>query len=356
MDWKRIVLTETIGKTLARYPKLKKLKDWVDRFGRSKLPILPSITPPLLHLTENMKHPILSLHIAAGNILAAQGKKVVQVITDPHVRDEYLDHAEKLNICFCVFDQKTKTEFLEKASLLGKKVDEKRVIVTGPPIDPRVIKAKRKKTAWRSGALNMVLATGGLGTNKTEIRKILKQFFPKLKKKQCPCRLMLYAGTQKDIFEMGKQLAKENGIHAEIINHSQLVNILDKHSRQKHHHNFYILYHPQIVDANELLVEHAFGWSHGFITKPSGDMAYDAVASGNFLLTLSEWGEWEHNIYEFFSSKEIARKAQVDDLHAQIAALEKSGWIERAMNKALKLNGIFDKGSENIIKVVESFK
>ena len=84
--WRSIVLTETIGKTLARHPFLKFLKDLVDRFGRGKLPILESITPPLLYLCQNIKKPILSLHIATGNILAAQGKKVIQVITDPHVR------------------------------------------------------------------------------------------------------------------------------------------------------------------------------------------------------------------------------------------------------------------------------
>jgi hypothetical protein len=54
-QWKNILFTEVVGKTLARKPILKMLKDLVDKFGRSKLPILPSITPPLIYLTEKIK-------------------------------------------------------------------------------------------------------------------------------------------------------------------------------------------------------------------------------------------------------------------------------------------------------------
>ena len=178
---------------------------------------------------------------------------------------------------------------------------------------------------------------------------------PELRKKPSPFRLMLYAGTQKDIFAMARRVAHEKHVQATIIRHSHEANLLKKHSRQKHHHNFYILYHPQIVDANELLVEHAFAWSHAFISKPSGDMAYDAVASGNFLLTLQEWGEWEHNIREFFEQKEVSRPAQVDHIIEQINTLQKTGWVEKAMHKAFVLDDVFAKGAENIIKAVASF-
>src|SRR5690606_29454411 len=130
---------------------------------------------PILQLTEHIDKPILSLHIAAGNILAAQGKTVMQVITDPHVREEYLQNAENEHFFYCVFDEATKIEALEKAAFLKKELDPNRVIVTGPPIDPRIVAARKNKQAWRTGPLKICLTTGGLGTNTYEIRTILKQ-------------------------------------------------------------------------------------------------------------------------------------------------------------------------------------
>lgn len=359
-DWRSIELTEVIGKTLARHPILKKLKDLVDKFGRSKLPILPSITPPLLHVAKDISCPIISLHIASGNILAAQGKKIVQVITDPHVRDEYLNNAEKPNIKFCVFDEKTKTEFLEKAVILGKKVDPNKIIITGPPVDPRIIKAGKKKQAWRDGPVNLVLSTGGLGTNKSEIKKILKKLLPLLRKNPRPVNLCLYAGTQDDIFEMGKNLAKQEHIKAHIISELHHPDYFDKVDQSLLSGNkFSIIYHPQIVDANEILVKHAFRWAHGFITKPSGDMAYDATAAGCFTLTLSEWGEWEHNIREVFEQKGVARRAEVDHIDKQLEALTDSygknqSWVEKAMHKAMTIDPLFVSGAKKIIEAAKT--
>lgn len=359
-DWRSIELTEVIGKTLARHPILKMVKDIVDKFGRSKLPILPSITPPLLHVTENINCPILSLHIASGNILSAQGKTIIQVITDPHVRDEYLNNADKKNIRFCVFDEKTKTEFLEKAVILGKKVNPNKVIVTGPPVDPRIIRAAKKKQAWRNGPINLVLSTGGLGTNKSEIRKIIKKILPLLRKKPQIINLCLYAGTQVDIYEMAKDIAKNEHIKTNIISELNHPDYFDKVGTSLLEGNkFSIIYHPQIVDANEILVKHAFPWADGFITKPSGDMAYDATAAGCFILTLQEWGEWEHNIREVFEQKGISRKADIDHIDKQLEALSDSrgknnSWIEGAMRKALTIDPLFTSGAKNIINACKT--
>jgi len=44
------------------------------------------------------------------------------MITDPHVRADYLNEAERENVTFLVFDDKTKIDFLEKAAVLHKKV------------------------------------------------------------------------------------------------------------------------------------------------------------------------------------------------------------------------------------------
>lgn len=351
-DWRNIKLTEYIGKTIARRPVLKSIKDLVDKFGRNKLPILENITPPLLEVTKNISKPILSLHIAAGNILAEHGKTVVQVVTDPHVRYDYLNNADKKNITFCVFDEETKIDFLEKASILEKKVDPNRVIVTGPPIDHRVIKCRSKKTAWRSGVLKLCITTGGLGTNKAEIRKILRRVMPELRKKPSRLNIMVYAGTQKDIYQMVKKLAREEHVGITELTSTDR----EPKSTKKIPTKLSVLYHPQIVDANELLIQYAFPWADGFLTKPSGDMAYDAVAAGCFLLTLREWGEWEYQIQEVFEQKGIARVAKSDHICAQLRALTEShgkseSWVETAMNNAFSIDPLFLKGSQEIIKV-----
>ncbi len=341
-DWFSIVLTEEIGRTIARHPLLKVLKDVVDRFGRKQLPILKSITPPLLYLTEHVSRPILSLHIAAGNILASQGKKVVQVITDPHVRDEYVLGAANPNMHFAVFDAATKLEFLEKAAILDVQADESRITVTGPPIDQRITAARKRKLPWRSGPLRLCLTTGGLGTNKEEILEIVTQLLPLLRKRPSPIKLLVYASTQKDIADAVQTLAATARVACEPLANTNA--------------DLRVMYHPQIVDANELLIKYAFPWADGFITKPSGDMAYDAVASGAFLLTLPEWGEWEENIRERFEQKGIARKAQVQHIDEQLNILMSSqgkaqSWIELAMHKAAQIETLYLTGAQNILKL-----
>ncbi len=339
-NWGSIELTEDIGKVLARQPLLKKLKDFVDKFGRSKLPILGSITPPLFHLTEHVTRPILSFHIATGNILAEQGRTIVQMITDPHVRDEYLKNANKNNFYLLVFDENTKTEVLEKGKILQKKIDPNRVIVTGPPVDPRIISVRKNKHPWRSGPLKIVITTGGLGTNKKEIKQLLSQLLPQLRKRPHPYQLLIYAGTHQDISDMVIAMATDEHIQTADITNAQA--------------KFRVMHHPQIVDANELLIRYAFPWADGFISKPSGDMAYDVAASGSFLLTLAEWGEWEHNVRETFEQLGISRKAQVKQIVPQLKALTQAqnksqSWVEYAMNNALAIDKLFLTGAKNIL-------
>jgi hypothetical protein len=230
-------------------------------------------------------------------------------------------------------------------------VSDDKIIVTGPPIDPRIIASKNKKHPWRSGKLNLCLTTGGLGTNKNEIRTIIKALIPELKSDKSRYRLMLFAGTQPDIYQMILEIAKEARIKI-----TALTDIDQPLSDREG--NLIVVHHPQIVDANELLIKFAFPWADGFITKPSGDMAYDATASGSFILTLQEWGVWEHNINELFEQRGIARKAQVQDFLVQLETLintkgKSQSWVEKAMHNAQALPAVFYQGCENITKVVE---
>ncbi|OGJ37193.1 MAG: hypothetical protein A2383_03205 [Candidatus Pacebacteria bacterium RIFOXYB1_FULL_39_46] len=376
-NWSGIKITELIGRLVARYHALKMLKNLVDKFGRQKMPILASITPPLLHFTREIKNPILSFHIAAGNILLENGKTVMQVITDPHVRDEYITNSEKPTAFFCVFDENTKEEFMRKAYKMDKKVDEtkiqQRVIVTGPPIDPRILNVAEKKRAWTKASnrpLRLCLTTGGLGTNKEEIESILKQLLPELAKPNPKFQLMVYAGTHYDIKNMVIDISRGCGcgydeisaydpaefeIGAKINFHPTLAEKITK--------PLAVIHHPQIIDANELLIHYGFPWADGFITKPSGDMAYDAVASGAFLLTLSEWGEWENNIRAKFMAHEVARKADIENILPQLEKLMRENshgaWITEAMRKTKKIENEdpnFRNGTKNILKAFEEMK
>lgn len=353
-DWNSIQLTDAIGKTIARNNFLKFIKDSIDKFGRQKLPILKSITPPLLHLTAGINKPILSLHIATGNILIEHGFKVLQIITDPHVREDYLTHAANPKLYYGVFDEQTKFELLEKASKMGKKVDLDRVIVTGPPIDPRVLAARLNKKPWRTGPIKICLTTGGLGTNSYQIRQITEQLLPELRRSPQRYQLMVYAATHSDLARMIEILADEAKIPITYVKKTTADPKIVWNSR------LVLLHHPQIVDANELLLKYAFPWADLFMTKPSGDMAYDAAASGSAILTLREWGEWEHRIREIFEQKGVARKAQTDDIVKQLQLLSSTAntstsWLEQAQNKAFNLKkSEFLHGCQHIIEAYNS--
>jgi len=405
--FRSVVLTDFIGKIVARWPILKSLKDMVDQFGRSKMPILDNVTPPTIYLSSNVKRTILSFHIVTGNILASEGKKVMQMITDPHVRRDYLENAHLPNIRFLVFDEATKEAFFALAQKLNKKIPENqikdKVIVTGPPIDPRIVACNQNKEVWTNDKpLKICLTTGGIGTNKNEIKSILEQLLPILKIQQrgqktdlVRTQLMLYAGTHKDIMDMAVKIAKENNFLYQLISPHDPANfaiddqITTKNAKTENTNmhntgtdfpNFTILYHPQIVDANELLIQKAFPWANLFISKPSGDMAYDAVVSGAGLLTLKEWGEWEYNVRAVFEKNGTGLPASVDHIVAQLIALTQANdsafqtnqlnsanrpvpdlkeakqiaWLTQAMKNSKKLDRNFYEGAKNILQAVTS--
>jgi hypothetical protein len=353
----------------------------MDQFGRQKMPILDSIHPPLLYLTQNLQRPVLSFHIVAGNILLEQGKTVVQMITDPHVRSDYVAQADNPNLFYLVFDEQTKTSLLETAAIHDKDVAPERIFITGPPVDPRIIAARTSKQPWRSGPLRLCLTTGGLGTNKPEIKQILQQLLPKLNsakhpagQSQSPYQILVYAGTHQDIADMVKDLAEKHQLPLNQISPTDPAPFTPQAELEMDGgrqaqvaqqalsgHSLSLLYHPQIVDANELLLRYAFPWADGFVTKPSGDMAYDAAASGSFLLTLSEWGEWEHNIREVFEQQGIARRAQTQHFIQQLQALtatrgKSQSWVEQAMHRALSLDDLFLNGCQQIIEAYQTIQ
>lgn len=349
-DWSKIQSTEYIGRHLARNRVLKWIKDQVDTVARNKLPITNAITPPLLHLFQKVERPIISFHYEAGNILGSTGKKVVQVVTDPHIRDQYLHLAHLPNMKYCVMDEKTREDFLEKAAIFKKDVDPNRVIITGPPVDPRIIAARKKKNpfALKRRPLRLCITTGGLGTNKEEIKEILMLLFDLLRKRPSHIQLLCYGGTQHDFTLMVQEIAKKERI--------AIGNLEDENAP------FRLIHGKHIVGLNEEMITYAFPWADGFITKPSGDMAYDAAAAGCFLLFLTPWGKWEENIQQVFEQRGIGRRAQVDYIKEQIGVLGSpillhyDSWYAKAMQNALDIPPLFLNGAKNILNVAKNWK
>ncbi|OGV90752.1 hypothetical protein A2783_00035 [Microgenomates group bacterium RIFCSPHIGHO2_01_FULL_45_11] len=343
-DWSKVELTETAGQLTARYHLLKWLKDKIDTVVRSKLPVSEAIIEPLLYLTGKTEQPIICLHYEAGTILARAGKQVLQVVTDPQVRPQYLDcllsktddsNLPVPKISYAVFDDRTKKELIKLAEELDKNIDDEAVVVTGSPVDPRITKlASLKREFIAEEPLRLVIATGGLGTNLDEIREILDQFRPLLAPPE-KIRLFLYGGTHRDFRNFFEDFAATNNI--------RVGNLDDTGARIR------ILFEDSIIDANNNLIKYAFPWAQGFISKPSGDMAYDAAAAGCFLLFLKPWGVWEENVQRVFLRQGVGFDFKVNSSREHLIYLLNHGYLGRALTYAKKLPKIFSSGAANII-------
>lgn len=342
-DWPKIMFTERMGRLIARSPILKELKDLMDSRLRNQLPLTGAIRNPLTYVTGRVSRPIISLHYEAGNILLENGKTVLQVVTDPHVRPQYLTHADNPKLAWAVFDDKTKARLIELGYLLGHKIAPNRITVTGCPVDPRIV-LKDKNTAVRGykyRPLRLAITTGGLGTNKDEILALLTSLAPAIKKGSV-C-IAAYAGVHADFHTMFTTFAKTYRLKPGELNDTQAP--------------LRIFQENDIVSANELLLDHIFPWADGFITKPSGDMAYEAIAAGCFLMTLKPWGEWEENIRAVTEAWGVSIRADIDNILAQIQAITLMDvepgkpWVELALERAQRLAPSISQGAYNILKL-----
>ena len=342
-DWPKIMFTQRMGRLIARSPLLKELKDLMDTRLRNQLPLTGAIREPLTYVTGRVERPIISLHYEAGNILLENGKTVLQVVTDPHVRPQYLTHADNPKLAWAVFDEMTKSRLIELGFILGHKIDEKRVTVTGCPVDPRIV-LKDKNTAirgYKHRPLRLAITTGGLGTNKNEIESLLVHLAPAIKKGEV--HIAAYSGVHEDFQSMFVAFARTHNI--------KIGETTDTQS------SFRIFHGNDIVEANELLLDYVFPWADGFISKPSGDMAYEAIAAGCFLLTLHPWGEWEENIRAYTEALGVSLRADIDNILSQLKAIttmpvsKNKPWVEIALEKAQKHAKQTSQGAFNILKL-----
>jgi hypothetical protein len=347
-DWPKIMFTEKMGRIIARNPLLKELKDIMDTRLRNQLPLTAAIREPLTYVTGRINRPIISLHYEAGNILLENGKTVLQVVTDPHVRPQYLTHADNPKLTWAVFDENTKARLIELAYILGHKIDPRRVQMTGCPVDPRIIQKDRNQatTGFKRRPLRLAITTGGLGTNKDEIEQILDQLAEAVK--AGTIHLAAYAGVHEDFQSMFSRFAREH--------HLKVHDMKDVQAP------FRIFRADDIVAANELMLDYVFPWADGIITKPSGDMAYEAVAAGCFLLTLRPWGEWEENIRQYFEEIGVSRRIDKENVVAQLQALttlpveKNKPWAELALERARRLAPQISKGADKILSVYNKLR
>ena len=344
-DWKKVEMTQSVGRLVARSKFLKLLKDKMDKISRSKLPISQAIQKPLIYLTEKTSRPIISMHYETGKTLALRGKVVVQAITDPHVHDQYLstlanigDPAENSpNITYAVFDEETKDLFFDLAKSFEKSVIDNQVVVTGPFVDPRICKIGENTKMFETGKpVNLGITTGGIGTNLGEIKRVLESFAPLLVPPE-KIRLFLYAGIHKDFRNFFENYAQQN--------HIRIGNLDDAEARIR------ILHEDSVIDANENIIKYMFPWVHGIITKPSGDMTYDSAAAGCFTLFLAPWGVQEEYVQSRFQKLDIGIDLDTDNAHDHFQKLLLDGKLKNAVNQTQNLPSNFREGCKNLINL-----
>jgi hypothetical protein len=161
-----------------------------------------------------------------------------------------------------------------------------------------------------------------------------------LLKKPEKIHLFLFAGTHRDFRNFYEDFAQKN--------HIRIGDLDDETARLR------ILYEDSVIDANENLIQYAFSWADGFITKPSGDMAYDAVGAGCFVLFLDPWGEWEENIQKRFIDKGLGDNIGGQDFVKFFHKLNKKGFFKKAMKAAQNQPEIFYEGANNIIDLQQT--
>jgi hypothetical protein len=167
-----------------------------------------------------------------------------------------------------------------------------------------------------------------------------------IKKKEV--QIAAYAGVHDDFVTMFTEFARTHDITPGQLDNTQSP--------------FRIFAGTDIIDANELLLDHIFPWADGFITKPSGDMAYEAVTAGCFLLTLKPWGDWEENIRAYFEQLGVSVRVRHSDMIAQLRALtlapvqDHKPWVELALERARKLQTPLSRGAFNILKEYNKLK
>ena len=137
-DWPKVLFTEEVAEAMVRSPWLMQVRHLIENKARNKLPISGAIDDPLYYVTDRITRPILSLHYETANLLAAK-HKVLSVVTDPYVRDQYLIHATHPNMHYAVFDTATRDQLLAKTSPHLAP----RIFVTSPPVDPRIAADRR---------------------------------------------------------------------------------------------------------------------------------------------------------------------------------------------------------------------
>ena len=132
------------------------------------------------------------------------------------------------------------------AQELGISIAANRVIITGPPIDPRITAIGRNSTVRsfsEGGPINLAVTTGGLGTNLSEIKQVLDQLAPLLNPPE-KIRLFLHAGTHRDFRNFFEDFAAQHNI--------RIGNLDDTTARIR------ILHEDSIIDANENLIKYMF--------------------------------------------------------------------------------------------------
>ncbi len=222
--------------------------------------------------------PVITTHYSVGNALLeslkarGDGRSVVHYVTDPsHIHTQYLKHKDDPRTHYFVFDKATASA-LEDAG-----VDADKISVTGFSTHPDLSPAEARSVADRK--LRVGIFTGGVGTNRAEIETIVQNFNPENQ------QLVVYCGTHTDIMESSLGLVSRN-LRTKIVpaQNFQESDIGDEHI---------VFVVGTSLEGAVPASYKVLNWSDVVATKPSGDIAIEAVLSGHPVIPLSHWGVQE---------------------------------------------------------------
>ncbi len=297
----RIVVRTEMGSRLLHNPIVQKL--------RGGLGFEEVLKDKILKLIDKVSKDkvIVTYHYGTAKTLVEAGYKVMIAVTDPSVElthngyFDFLTSENKERVFYGTMDKATKEWFVKEINVFEKNIKE-----VGCFVSPQMIKAGKEKiknrdVRWEkctkgNEKFHISLFTGGLGTNFWEMRDAVLNFLCMLCKDKIT--VDVFFNTNSDLDKHLNDVLKKVGCDEDI-------NIFSSKDKDK---------------LNKKSIE-IFKKSDLVLTKPSGDKAFEAIASGAIPLFLFPLHPHEVVIREYVMNGGVGEIAKIEDLKEQVESI-----------------------------------
>jgi len=294
----RIVVRTEMGSRLLHNPIVQKL--------RGGLGFEEVLKDKILKLVDKVSKDkvIVTYHYGTAKTLVEAGYKVLVAVTDPSVElthngyFDFLNSENKDRVFYGTMDKETKDWFIKEIGIPKKNIKE-----VGCFVSPKIIKAgskkiKNREKRWEECTqgeerFHISLFTGGLGTNFWEMRDAVLNLVPLL----CDEKITIdvFFNTNTDLDKHLKDVLKKVCCKEKI----SIFSSIDKE------------------ELNNKSIE-IFKKTDLVLTKPSGDKAFEALASAAIPLFLFPLHPHEIMIREYVMNGGVGEIAKIEDLKKQI--------------------------------------